>query len=139
MKIGLDLMGGDYAPQEAIEGIQQYFSEGGNGHLVLIGDEEKIRPLLSSYSFASEKFSVVHAPEVIDFHDSPTRALKEKPKSSISIGFHLLATGKTVSEIASQLSLSSNTVSTYRARILDKMNMHSNNELMRYALELKLF
>ena len=95
MKIGLDLMGGDYAPQEAIEGIQQYFSEEGKGHLVLIGDEEKIRPLLSSYSFASEKFSVVHAPEVIDFHDSPTRALKEKPKSSISIGFHLLATGKT--------------------------------------------
>jgi two-component system invasion response regulator UvrY len=52
--------------------------------------------------------------------------------------FKLLATGKTVSEIANQLSLSSNTVSTYRARILDKMNLHSNNELMRYALEQKL-
>jgi two-component system invasion response regulator UvrY len=52
--------------------------------------------------------------------------------------FKLLADGKTVSEIANQLSLSSNTVSTYRARILDKMNLHSNNELMRYALEQKL-
>jgi two-component system, NarL family, invasion response regulator UvrY len=52
--------------------------------------------------------------------------------------FKLLATGKTVSEIANQLSLSSNTVSTYRARILEKMNLHSNNELMRYALEQKL-
>lgn len=88
-------MGGDFAPAEAIEGIQQYFSEEGKAHLVLLGDEEKIRPLLSKYSFASERFSVVHAPEVIDYHDSPTRALKEKPKSSISLGFHLLATGKT--------------------------------------------
>jgi two-component system, NarL family, invasion response regulator UvrY len=52
--------------------------------------------------------------------------------------FKLLADGKTVSEIATQLSLSSNTVSTYRARILEKMNLHSNNELMRYALEQKL-
>ncbi|MBO9683313.1 MAG: phosphate acyltransferase PlsX [Flavisolibacter sp.] len=95
MKIGLDLMGGDFAPSEAIEGIQQYFSEGGKAHLVLLGDEGRLQPLLSKYSFASEKFTVVHAPEVIDFHDSPTRALKEKPRSSISIGFHLLATGKT--------------------------------------------
>jgi phosphate acyltransferase len=95
MKIGIDLMGGDYAPQEALEGIQQYFSEEGKAHLVLLGDEEKIKPLLPEYSFAPNSFSVVHAPEVIDFHDSPTRALKEKPKSSISIGFHLLATGKT--------------------------------------------
>ncbi|HTM91209.1 MAG TPA: hypothetical protein VL095_02235, partial [Flavisolibacter sp.] len=95
MKIGLDLMGGDFAPSEAIEGIQQYFSEKGKAHLVLLGDEERLQPLLSKYSFASERFTVVHAPEVIDFHDSPTRALKEKPRSSISIGFHLLATGKT--------------------------------------------
>jgi two-component system, NarL family, invasion response regulator UvrY len=52
--------------------------------------------------------------------------------------FKLLASGKTVSEIAYQLSLSANTVSTYRSRILEKMNLHSNNELIRYALEQKL-
>ena len=67
----------------------------------------------------------------------------EKPHQQLSDRefevFKFLATGKTVSEIANQLSLSSNTVSTYRARILEKMNMHSNNELMRYALEQKLF
>jgi two-component system, NarL family, invasion response regulator UvrY len=52
--------------------------------------------------------------------------------------FKLLASGKTVSEIALQISLSSNTVSTYRSRILEKMNLHSNNELIRYALEQNL-
>jgi two-component system, NarL family, invasion response regulator UvrY len=52
--------------------------------------------------------------------------------------FKLLASGKTVSEIAYQLSLSANTVSTYRSRILEKMNFHSNSELIRYALEQNL-
>jgi len=94
MKIGFDLMGGDYAPDEAIEGIQQYFSEGGKAHLILLGDQDKISRLLSKYSFSPDKFTVIHAPEVIGYDDSPTRALKEKKNSSISVGFHLLSTGK---------------------------------------------
>lgn len=52
--------------------------------------------------------------------------------------FKLLATGKSVSEIATQLSLSVTTVSTYRARIMEKMKMRSNAELTRYALEKSL-
>src|SRR4051812_8996778 len=94
MKIGIDMMGGDFAPQEAIKGIQQYFA-GGDAHLVLIGDEEKLRPLLAEQSFAPSAYTLVHAPQVIEMDDSPTKALKEKPRSSIAIGFHLLATGKT--------------------------------------------
>jgi DNA-binding NarL/FixJ family response regulator len=50
----------------------------------------------------------------------------------------LLAYGKAVSDIAAQLSLSATTVSTYRARIMEKMNMRTNAELTRYALEKKL-
>jgi two-component system invasion response regulator UvrY len=52
--------------------------------------------------------------------------------------FKLLVSGRTVTEIACILSLSSNTISTYRSRILDKMMMHSNAELIRYALEKNL-
>ena len=52
--------------------------------------------------------------------------------------FKLLAAGKTISEIAHQLSLSGNTVSTYRSRILDKMHLQCNADLTRYALERKL-
>lgn len=50
----------------------------------------------------------------------------------------MLASGKSVSDIASALSLSSTTVSTYRSRILEKMKMKSNADLTRYALENKL-
>lgn len=49
--------------------------------------------------------------------------------------FKLLAAGKSISEIAAQLSLSITTVSTYRSRVLDKMKMRSNAEMTRYALE----
>jgi len=52
--------------------------------------------------------------------------------------FKLLANGKSVSEIAQQLSLSSTTVSTYRSRIMEKMNLKSNSELTRYAIERQL-
>ncbi len=50
----------------------------------------------------------------------------------------LLAAGKSVSEIAAQLSLSATTVSTYRSRIMDKMHMRSNADLTRYAMEKNL-
>jgi two-component system, NarL family, invasion response regulator UvrY len=49
-----------------------------------------------------------------------------------------LASGKTVSEIADELSLSVKTISTYRSRILDKMKMKNNAELMRYSLQQKV-
>jgi two-component system, NarL family, invasion response regulator UvrY len=52
--------------------------------------------------------------------------------------FKLLASGKSVSDIAGQLSLSTTTVSTYRSRILEKMGIKSNADLTRYALEKKL-
>jgi glycerol-3-phosphate acyltransferase PlsX len=94
MKIGIDMMGGDFAPLEAIKGIQQYI-EVGAAHLVLIGDEEKLHPLLSEYKLPKDCYTVVHAPQAIDMHEHPTKALKEKQQSSIAIGFHLLATGKT--------------------------------------------
>jgi two-component system, NarL family, invasion response regulator UvrY len=52
--------------------------------------------------------------------------------------FKLLASGKAVSDIAVQLSLSATTVSTYRSRIMEKMNMRTNAELTRYAIEKSL-
>jgi two-component system invasion response regulator UvrY len=52
---------------------------------------------------------------------------------------HFIAIGKTVSEIAKQLSLSVKTISTYRSRVLEKMHLKNNAELMRYAVTYQLF
>ena len=95
MTICLDMMGGDFAPLEAVKGIRTYLSESSKpAMLLLCGDEAAINPLLQEYNIPSDKVKVVHAPQVIDMQEHPTRALKEKQQSSIAIGFHLLATGK---------------------------------------------
>src|SRR5437762_4956086 len=95
MNIGLDIMGGDFAPLEAVKGVSQYLSgQNNSSHLTLIGDESQIKDLLQQLQVSTENISVVHAEQVIDMHESPTKALKEKQRSSIAIGFHLLASGK---------------------------------------------
>jgi glycerol-3-phosphate acyltransferase PlsX len=95
MKIGIDIMGGDFAPLEAIKGIQQYLQEKeGKAHLYLFGNEEEITPLTAEHSLSSNDYTIVHAPQVIGMHEHPTKALKEKQRSSIAVGFYMLANEK---------------------------------------------
>jgi len=95
MNIGIDMMGGDFAPLEAVKGVQLYLS----GHnvparLVLIGDENQINTLLATHSVGADHIQVIHASQIIGMQEHPTKALKEKQQSSIAIGFQLLASGK---------------------------------------------
>jgi len=95
MNIGLDMMGGDFSPLEAVKGIRLYLAETQTpATLWLIGDEAQIEPLLEQHAIPADTVKVIHASQVIGMHEHPTKALKEKQQSSISIGFHLLATGK---------------------------------------------
>ena len=93
MNIGIDMMGGDYAPLEAVKGVQQYLSQSEN-HLFCIGDETQLKALFQQHGISSPFLHLVHASEVIGYHEHPTKALKEKPNSSIAIGFNLLAEGE---------------------------------------------
>lgn len=94
MNIGIDMMGGDFAPLEAVKGLHNYFnSDLGTANLFCIGQQEIVEPLLHQYHLL-EKVTLIHAEEVIGYNEHPTKALKEKQQSSIAIGFHLLATGK---------------------------------------------
>ena len=96
MNIALDMMGGDYAPREAVKGVQLFLSGSQEDvHLVLIGDQDVLRSLVEEYALPGDRITVVHAAQVIGMHEHPTKALKEKPQSSISIGFGMLATGRT--------------------------------------------
>lgn len=96
MNIGLDMMGGDFAPPEAAKGAAEYLSSADNDiQLTLIGDEKKINEILLAHPLPAGKYNIVHASEVIEMNEHPTKALKEKQHSSIAIGFQLLATGKT--------------------------------------------
>ena len=96
MNIALDMMGGDYAPLEAVKGISLFLAEGHkNIILTLIGDETKVKELLEAHAISLNNIELVHASQIIEMQEHPTRALREKKESSIAIGFQLLATGKT--------------------------------------------
>lgn len=89
------MMGGDYAPLETIKGVQLFLSENKDDvKLTLIGDENKLNSLIREYAINPDSINVVHAAEVIGMQEHPTKALKQKQQSSISIGFHLLTDSK---------------------------------------------
>ncbi len=95
MTIGIDMMGGDYAPLEAVKGLALYLADAPvEVKLLLVGDSNQIHQLINEHKVDSKNIEVVHAEQVINMHEHPTKALREKQKSSIAIGFHLLVTGK---------------------------------------------
>ncbi len=91
MRIGIDIMGGDYAPKEpvlgAIEAAKQFSSD---IELVLIGDESSIITICNEYNTDPATFDIVHAPGVISMSEHPTKAFATKQNSSIVTGFDLL-------------------------------------------------
>lgn len=91
MRIALDAMGGDFAPDAIIDGAimaTQRLEEDAN--IVLVGKKDVIESHLKKRGFTSPKISIVHADEVIAMGEHPTKALTQKPNSSISIGYYLL-------------------------------------------------
>jgi glycerol-3-phosphate acyltransferase PlsX len=96
MRIGIDAMGGDFAPVEAVKGVILALEEAELDDLTitLIGDESVIRAEFEANNFASNRVKVVHASEVIEMSDNPTRAVSQKRNSSISVGTKLLAAGE---------------------------------------------
>lgn len=98
MKIGIDIMGGDYAPEEAIKGVISWLeANAGSGdqvHFVLIGNPDLAAPYLSLLDSWQSRYTLIPSATVIGMNEHPTKALKEKQDSSIAIGFGLLQAGK---------------------------------------------
>jgi glycerol-3-phosphate acyltransferase PlsX len=92
MKIGIDILGGDFAPDANIAGAVLAKKELPiDVQLVLLGDRDQISSGLSLLGENPTDYEIVHAPDVITMHDHPTRAIPQKPNSSIAVGFDLLA------------------------------------------------
>ena len=95
IRIGIDAMGGDFAPNNIILGaIEAYSYIGTDTKIFLIGDEKKITEVCQHYGIDSGNFVIVHAPETIEMGEHPVRAFLKKKKSSLVVGFNLLAEGK---------------------------------------------
>jgi phosphate acyltransferase len=94
MKIGLDVMGGDFAPDAVIEGAVDSLSHlSKDEKLVLIGNESRILSKLNEMSTEPSLFEIINTTQVIEMADHPAKAFSQKKNSSIAVGYGMLKSG----------------------------------------------
>lgn len=94
MKLAVDAMGGDHAPEVVVDGAAEALRHFGNiEKLLLVGDEAQIRPLWDKTGLGAARVEIIHAPSVVTMHDLSTAPLRGKKDSSIAIGAELVKQG----------------------------------------------
>src|SRR5205085_1871966 len=95
MRIALDAMGGDFAPQNTIAGAVLALREYPKiTKLFLVGDQARIEAELKANKFADSRIQIVHATQVVDMTDSGLDAVRRKKDSSISRATDLVKNGQ---------------------------------------------
>ncbi len=90
VRVALDAMGGDNAPQAIVEGAVLALKAIDGMEVVLVGDEETIQAELEKHQFESQMLSICHAAQSIGMEESPSQALRKKKNSSIHVGVKLV-------------------------------------------------
>lgn len=95
IKMAVDAMGGDQAPDAIVEGaVKATRVMGKDVEIVLVGDEPLVKEQLSTFTYRGGSISIVDAPEVIGMHESPASALRKKKNSSIAVATRLQKEGQ---------------------------------------------
>ncbi len=95
MRLGVDAMGGDYAPEAAVLGaIEACSAVSKDTTIVLFGNERQIREIIQRENCVLPNIEIVHTTEVIAMNDNPTSSFSAKSDSSIVVGFTYLKAGK---------------------------------------------
>ncbi len=94
MKIAVDAMGGDNAPEAIIEGIIKSSNNDNNLYLTLVGRSDIIGQKLEGFDYSEERIEVVEASEIISMDEAPSAALRKKKESSIAVGCKLVKENK---------------------------------------------
>ena len=95
MRIGIDIMGGDFAPQKTVHGAVLALNElADDTEIFLFGMESEILSELKHLNVNVNNFKIIDCSDVIEMGEHPTKAFKSKPKSSIARGFEYLTKGE---------------------------------------------
>ncbi|MCC8018783.1 MAG: phosphate acyltransferase PlsX [Rikenellaceae bacterium] len=95
LRIGIDAMGGDFAPEAVVKGAIAASRELPEGStIVLFGDQGEIGAILAAENHPADAFEIVHTTEVIGMNEHPAQAFVKKTDSSVVVGFHHLQAGK---------------------------------------------
>ena len=96
IEVVVDAFGGDYSPEEILLGSLNALKLNKEFALVLTGDENKLKTLISGYEYDNARVRLVHAPEIISNNEAPTTAIRTKRESSIVKAFDELRTNDNV-------------------------------------------
>jgi len=91
MRIALDAMGGDDAPQPNIDGAIAALQADPALNVVLVGPQDQIDKEIEASGYNGDRLSIAHATQVVGMEEKPTEAMRQKPDSSISICWKLMA------------------------------------------------
>lgn len=94
MIVAVDAAGGDFYPKNPVEGALEAIAEDSSLTVILVGQEDLIKEVLSNHDYDEKRVIVQHAPQVIGMEESPAHAVKNKQQSSIVIGLGLHKAGK---------------------------------------------
>ncbi|KAA3615553.1 MAG: phosphate acyltransferase PlsX [Calditrichaeota bacterium] len=89
-KIIIDTMGGDHAPLEIIKGAAQACQESESFSCIFVGDSSRIKPVILAQKIPEDRWSIVHASEVIEMDDHPKEAVTEKIDASINVAARMI-------------------------------------------------
>ena len=89
IRIVVDAMGGDFAPQEIIKGSVHALRKHKDIQIIFVGDQSKINPLLEKEE-CEKNIDIVHTPDFITMDESPKHAVADKPKASINVAMEIL-------------------------------------------------
>ena len=94
IKVVVDAMGGDNAPEAPVHGAVDALNEADNINVILVGRTDDIKKELSKYTYDEKRIEIVHADDVIGFDEPPVMAIRKKKNSSIVVGMNLVKHGE---------------------------------------------
>ncbi|RLB04721.1 MAG: phosphate acyltransferase PlsX [Deltaproteobacteria bacterium] len=119
MKVAVDAMGGDNAPEVIVEGAVWAAKELALEEVILVGDQERVERELSKYRLEGAKVTIVHAPQVVEMHEPPARALRAKRDSSVSVAVDLMKEGRSDAVVTAGNSGAAMAVSMWKLKKLE--------------------
>ena len=114
IKVVVDAMGGDNAPEAPIKGAVEALGEVSNLEIILTGRTDDINKELGKYTYDRNRLNIVHADDVIGFDEPPVMAIRKKKNSSIVVGMNLVKRGEADAFVSSG--------STGAIQIIQKLN-----------------
>lgn len=101
IKVAVDAMGGDYAPQEPVKGAVEAVNAKSELFVYLVGKEDEIKKELEKYTYPQERIQIVHASEVIETGEPPVHAIQKKKDASLVVALRLVRKGGAAAFVSS--------------------------------------